>query len=52
MRPVMTDAALANLSLIGSILIFCVGINLVWEKKIRVANLLPAIVIAVIAAFI
>ena len=51
-QPVMTEEALANLSLIGSILIFCVGINLVWEKKIRVANLLPAIVIAVIAAFI
>ena len=51
-QPIMTDAALANLSLIGSILIFCVGINLVWEKKIRVANLLPSIIIAVIAAFI
>ena len=51
-QPVMTEGALANLSLIGSILIFCVGINLVWEKRIRVANLLPAIVIAVIAAFI
>lgn len=51
-QPVMTAAALANLSLIGSILIFCVGINLVWGKQIRVANLLPAIVIAVIAAFL
>ena len=51
-QPVMTEGALANLSLIGSILIFCVGINLVWDKRIRVANLLPAIVIAVIAAFI
>ena len=51
-EPVMTEAALGNLSLIGSILIFCVGINLVWDKRIRVANLLPAIVIAVIAAFI
>ena len=52
LRPLMTQAALANLSLIGSILIFCVGINLVWGKKIRVANLLPAVVIAVIAAFL
>lgn len=51
-RPLMTDGALANLSLIGNILIFCVGINLVWGKKIRVANLLPAIVVAVIAAFL
>jgi len=48
----MTELALANLSLIGSILIFCVGVNLVWGKKVRVANLLPAVVIAVIAAFL
>ena len=51
-KPVMTEAALANLSLIGSILIFCVGLNLVWGKKLRVANLLPAIVLAVILAFL
>lgn len=51
-KPMMTDAALGNLSMIGSILIFCVGINLVWGKKIRVANLLPAIVMAVAATFL
>lgn len=51
-RPLMTDAALANLSLAGNILIFCVGVNLVWGKKIKVANLLPAILVAVIAAFL
>ena len=52
LRPVMTEAALANLSMVGNVLIFCVGVNLVWGKKVRVANLLPAIVIAVIAAFL
>ena len=52
LRPVMTDAALSNLSLVGNVLIFCVGINLVWGKKIKVANLLPAIVLAVAAAFL
>ena len=51
-RPLMTDAALGNLSVIGSILIFCVGVNLVWGQKIRVANLLPALVLAVAAAFL
>lgn len=51
-RPLMTEAALNNLSMVGNVLIFCVGINLVWGKKVRVANLLPAIVIAVIAAFL
>ena len=51
-RPLMTDVALSNLSLVGNVLIFCVGINLVWDKKIKVANLLPAIVVAVAAAFL
>ena len=47
----MTEPALNNLSLVGSMLIFCVGVNLVWEKKFKVANMLPAIVVAVIWAF-
>ena len=51
-KPIMTSTALENLSLIGSILVFCVGINLMFGKKIRVANLLPSIIIAVVAAFI
>ena len=50
--PIMTDLATAYLSLVGSVLIFCVGINLVWGKMIRVANMLPAIVLAVIAAYL
>ncbi|MBR7074408.1 MAG: DUF554 family protein [Oscillospiraceae bacterium] len=52
LRPVMTEAAMGYLSLVGSVLIFCVGLNLVWGKKIRVANLLPAVILAVIAAFL
>jgi uncharacterized membrane protein YqgA involved in biofilm formation len=51
-RPFMTDAAISGLSMVGSILIFCVGVNLVWGKTIRVANMLPALIFAVIAAFI
>lgn len=52
LKPVMTDTALLYLSVVGNILIFCVGINLVFGKKIKVANLLPAIIFAVICAFI
>ena len=51
-KPILTEAALGYLSLVGSVLIFCVGVNLVWGKKIRVANLLPAVILAVIAAFL
>ncbi|HFI0050862.1 TPA: DUF554 domain-containing protein [Streptococcus suis] len=50
-EPLMTDQALANLSFIGSALIFCVGVNIIWDKKIRVANMLPAILIAVIWSY-
>ena len=49
---VLTTSAITNISLIGSILIFCVGINLLFDKKISVANLLPSIVIAAIFAFL
>lgn len=52
LRGVMTDAALSNLSMVGSVLIFCVGLNLIWGRKVRVANMLPAIVFAVVAAFL
>ena len=50
LEPVLTEQAVANLSLVGSMLIFCVGVNLIWEKKIRVANLLPTIIVAVVWA--
>ncbi len=52
LRPVLTENAMGYLSLVGNVLIFCVGINLVWGKKIRVANLLPAVLLAVVAAYL
>lgn len=52
LQPLMTEAALWNLSMVGSVLIFCVGINLVWGKTVRVANLLPAVIFAIAAAFL
>lgn len=50
--PIMTDAALSNITFVGNILILCVGVNLIWPKTIRVANVLPAIVIAVMFAIL
>lgn len=46
--PYITDHAMENLSYVGSILIFCVGINLLFDKKIKVANMLPALVVAAV----
>ena len=47
LEPLMTEIALKNLSCVGNALIFCVGVNLMFGNKIRVANLLPALIIAV-----
>ena len=52
LHPIMTEAALANLSLVGSTLIFCVGVNLIWPRTFKPANMLPAVVIAVILALV
>lgn len=53
LRPIMTPEVLDAISLVGGVLIFCVGWNILWhEKKIRVANLLPALIVAVIWALV
>lgn len=52
LKPLFTAQALSYLSFVGSVLIFCVGVNLVWGKKVRVANLLPAVLLAAAAAFL
>lgn len=46
--PYLTDAMVSGLSMVGSVLIFAVGINLLWERKIRVANMLPAILVPIV----
>ena len=48
----MTDAMISGMSSVGSVLIFCVGINLVFGKIIKVGNMLPAILIPVIYSLI
>lgn len=52
LHPIMTETALANLSLVGSTLIFCVGVNLIWPRTFKPANMLPAVIVAVICAFV
>lgn len=52
LQPLLTSEAIANIALIGSILIFCVGLNLIFGKRIKVANLLPAIIFAAFIAYL
>ncbi|MCF0260161.1 MAG: DUF554 family protein, partial [Erysipelotrichaceae bacterium] len=45
--PWLSEQMLINISLTGNMMIFCVGINLLWPQKIRVANMLPTLIFAV-----
>ena len=46
--PYLTDTMISSLSMVGSVLIFGVGINLRWEKNLRVGNLLPALLLPIV----
>jgi len=45
---VISDVLIAELSFVGSALVFCVGVNLVREKTFCVANMLPALLIPMV----
>ncbi len=48
-EPVLSYAnVITDLSLVGSVMIFAVGVNLAFGKKFRVGNMLPSLVIAVL----
>ena len=46
-RPLFTDVVVANMSFVGAVLILCVGVNLMFDKKINVADMLPAVFAAI-----
>lgn len=46
--PYLTPAMISGLSMVGSVLIFAVGINLIWDRKIHVGNMVPSIFIPII----
>lgn len=47
-KPFMSDHLIMTLSGVGSVLIFAVGLNLISPKKIKVGNLLPALLIPIV----
>lgn len=46
--PVLSDNLILNLSYIGSALIFSIGVNQVFGKKLKTGNMLPALLIPII----
>lgn len=47
-QPWLTETVISQMSLVGGILIFAIGINLLEIKKINVGNLLPSVFIPVL----
>ena len=43
---------ISDMSLVGNVLIFCVGINICFGKKFRVGNMLPSLIAAIIYSVI
>ena len=46
--PILSNELVANLSYVGSALIFGIGVNQVFGKKIKTGNMLPALLIPII----
>ena len=51
-RPFLTQELIAQMSCVGSVLIFALGVNMLFGKKVKVANLLPAIIIPIAFALL
>lgn len=51
-KPYLSEALIAQMSCVGSVLIFAIGINMLFGKKVKVGNLLPAVLFPIIFALI
>lgn len=46
LAPVLNDAAIAEMTCVGSLMILALGLNLIGVTKIKVANYFPALILA------
>ena len=46
-KPLLSDVLISQISLVGSVLIFAIGLNMVANTKIKIGNLLPAVLVPV-----
>ena len=52
LSPLVTTGAMDALSMVGSVLVFCVGVNLVWPRTFKPANMLPAVLVAAVLSLV
>lgn len=52
LKTTLSESVVNAIAMTGSVLIFCLGVNMVFQTKLKVANMLPALVVAIIYALI
>ncbi len=50
--PILQENTLNAISMVGNALIFCVGLNLIRESQMHVANMLPSLLFAIAFSYI
>lgn len=48
LSPLMNDLLIGQISYVGSVLIFGIGVNLAFGKRLRIGNMIPALLIPVL----
>ncbi len=51
-RPFLSDQVIGKMSFVGSILIFALGLNLIFDRKLKIGNMLPAIFMPLLLQFV
>lgn len=51
-KPYVTTSLVDDISLVGSVMIFAVGVNSVFNKKFRVGNMLPALLVTAVYSIV
>lgn len=52
LKPILTASVIAEITCVGSLIIIALGLNIIGITKIKVANYLPAIIVAPILSWI
>lgn len=52
LHPILTEAAIAEITCVGSLMIMALGMNIIGITKIKVANYLPSLIIAPILCWV
>lgn len=52
LAPVLTDELIRNMAFVGNAIIFCIGVNFLWPKKIKTGNLFLAMFLPIVLQFV